>query len=174
MQVCSLIQLLVKKLSEDGAMLSLLLKPQSLACRSRGMRKIGLARSAPGEKLVAIYTCCRYGPDWAPWRQIRQTDISSRDGNEATIDLGLDANLKITSVTGISKNQSGYTRMLKAGLSDGASWGPHGDSGLMCRTFIADGRSERPSPSSPPMMLSHLSGDETRHAWILRFHWRPQ
>ena len=155
----------MEKVTRDGATLSLLLKTQSLACRSRGS-SICLATSAPGEKLVAIYTCCRYGPDWAPWRKINSA--SPKDGNEATLDLGLDANLKITSVTGISNNDDGSTWMLKARLTDGATWGPHGDSELY------ESVSEHPSPSSPLLVLSHLSGDTTHNAWIVRFHWRPQ
>ena len=143
----------------------MLLKTQSLPCRSRGMRTIGLAGSAPGEKLVAIYTCCRYGPDWAQWRAISWK--SPMAGNEATLDLGLDANRKITSVTGNSRNEYGDTWMLQA-QSDGAAWGPHGLSQLDIN------RSERPSPSSPQLVLSHLSGDTTPDAYILRFHWRPQ
>ena len=126
---------------------------------------MSLAGSAPGEKLVAIYTCCRYGPDWAQWRQVNS--FTPKDGNEATLDLGLDANRKITSVTGISDNGNGWTYMLQAQVSDGSTWG-HGTSGLNYD------RSERPSPSSAPLLLSHLSGDTTGSAWILRFHWRPQ
>ena len=164
-QVCCLIQSL-KKLEKDGATPSLLLKTQSLPCRSRGMRTIGLAGSAPGEKLVAIYTCCRYGPDWAQWRTIN--GYSPKDGNEATLDLGLDAYWKITAVTGISGNNTGFTYMLNTEQSDGSTWGPHGPSHLDAY------RSERPSQSSPPVVLSHLSGDTTRYAWILRFHWGPQ
>ena len=151
---------------EDGATPSLLLKTQSLPWRSRGMSTIGLAGSAPGEKLVAIYTCCRYGPDWAQWREISYD--TPKDGNEATLDLGLDANRKITSVTGISFNEYGYTWMLQAQDSDGSTWGPHGYS------LLDDGYSERPSPSSPQLVLSHLSGDTTWNIYILRFHWRPQ
>ena len=164
-QVCWLIRSL-KNLAKDGATPSLLLKTQSLPCRSKWMWTMTLAGSAPGEKLVAIYTCCRYGPDWAQSRGISRLALA---GNEETLDPGLDANLKITSVTGISGNNSGNTRMLKAQLSEyGSSWGPLGDSRL------GGGRSERPSPSSPPMVLSHLSGDTTSNARILRFHWRPQ
>ena len=145
----------------------MLLKTQSLPCRSRGIRTITLAGSEQGEKLVEIYTCCRYGPDWAQWREINWT--TPENGNEATLDLGLDANRKkITSVTGISYNDSGDTFGLKAAVSDGSSWA-HGQSqpgGLS---------SERPSPStSGRLQLSHLSGDTTYRAYILRFHWRPQ
>ena len=128
---------------------------------------MSLAGSAPGEKLLQSTTCCRYGPDWAQWRQIRRS--SPEDGNEATLDLGLDANLKITSVTGNCFNMTGSTWMLKAELSDGSSWGPHQGT-----TQVDAGDSERPSPASPPLFLSHLSGDTTYHAYILRFHWRPQ
>ena len=127
---------------------------------------ITLAGSAPGEKLVAIYTCCRYGPDWAQSRDI--SSQTPKDGNEATLDLGLDANRKITSVTGISDNEYGSTFMLQAQVSDGSTSGPHGPSQLNAE------RSERPSPASTPLVLSHLSGDETEGAWIIRFHWRPQ
>ena len=166
-KVCWLIQLL-KKLTEDGATLSLLLRIRSLACRSRGTRKIGQKAFAQGEKLVAIYTCCRYGPNWGQWRVIAR--FPPEDGNEATLDLGLDASLKITSVTGISYNEDGFTsdgevNMFRATLSDGTIWGPHGKGDL--RT----GETQRPSPSSPPMALTHLSGDETEHKKILRFHW---
>ena len=130
------------------------------------MGTISLAGSAPGEKLVAIYTCCRYGPDWAQWREINTW--TPKDGNEATLNLGLDANRKITSVTGISNNEYGFTQMLQAQVSDGSTWGPHGPSQLNAS------RSERPSPSSPQLLLSHLSGDATNQARIIRFHWRPQ
>ena len=127
---------------------------------------ISFAGSAPGEKLVAIYTCCRYGPDWAKSREISsQYPVA---GNEATLDLGLDANRKITSVTGISSNSYGYTYMLQAQVSDGSTFGPHG------RSQLDAYRSNRPSPSSAQLVLSHLSGDTTRNAYILRFHWRPQ
>ena len=145
---------------------SLLLKTQSLPSRSRGLSTIGLAGSAPGEKLVAIYTCCRYGSDWAQWRLI--SNISLKDDNKATLDLGLDANLKITSVTGNSDDRYGTTYMLKCEMSDGGSWGPYGT------IKVNDDESGRPSPSSPSMVLSHLSGDTTYNAFILRFHWRPQ
>ena len=124
------------------------------------------AGSAPGEKLVAIYTCCRYGPDWAKWREI--SSGSPKADNEATLDLGLDGLLKITSVTGDSDNANGNIFMLKAELTSGQSWGPHGESKL------DPGECERPSPASPPLFLSHLSGDTTAGAYILRFHWRPQ
>ena len=144
----------------------MLLKTQSLPCRSRGLGAIGLAGSAPGEKLFEIFTCCRYGPEWAQWRKISYASLEP--GNEETLDLGLNANRKITSVTGNSLNDDGFTFMLRADLSDGSSWGPHGSSKV--DAYI----SERPSPSSPPMVLSHLSGDTTPEAWILRFHWRPQ
>ena len=76
--------------------------------------------------------------------------------------------MKITSLTGHSENDYGHTWMLKAQLSDGMSWGPQG------LTKLDAGESERPSPSSPPLALSHLSGDTTSDNYILRFHWRPQ
>ena len=97
--------------TEDEATESLLLKTQS---RSRGMSTIHLAGSVPGQKVVAIYTCRRYGPDWAQWRKIN--DWTPKDGNEPTLDLGLDGNLKITSVTRNSNNTKGTTWMLIAQL----------------------------------------------------------
>ena len=105
---------------------------------------------------------------WAEWREISVFDPKA--GNEATLDLGLDANRKkITSVTGISGNRTGSTFGLKAAVSDGSSWA-HGQS-----RPDNDHESERPSPStSGRLQLSHLSGDTTRDAYILRFHWRPQ
>ena len=148
---------------EGGATPILLLKTLSLPSRSGGIGTICLAGSAPGEKQVAIYTCCRYGPDWAQWRKI--SVYSPKDGNEATLNLSLNANLKITSLTGNSNNNNGDTWMLKAQLSDGSTWG---------LGYARADTSERPSPSSPPLVLSYLSGDETLRAYILRFHWRPQ
>ena len=144
---------------------------------------IGLGGSAPGEKLVAIYTCCtcRYGAKWAPWRQI--STYTPKNDNEASIDLGRKANLKITSVTGASLNNNGNTLVLKADRSDGFIWGPHGSIGDR-----GAGKSKRPSPSSPPLVLSHLSGDSRlrkcrtqdlglntdEETYSVRFHWRPQ
>ena len=130
--------------------------------------------------LVAIYPCCRYGHNWDDWRWINCSDQKYRaDASRyldyethwlETLDLDLDANQKITSVTGNCDNETGTTWMLQAKMSDGSTWewGPFGD------TKLNSDRSERPSPSSPPLVLSHLSGDETDGALILRFHWRPQ
>ena len=100
--------------------------------------------------------------DWTEWRDIASTSPNPYP-NEAT----LDAKRKITPVTGISGNNFGWTSMLKAQLSDGSSWGPHGT------TKLDPDDSERPSPSSPPLVLSHLSGDATKDRPIIRFHWRP-
>ena len=118
-----------------------------------------------------LNTCCRYGPDWAQWREINfysPAEDEEEPTEKETIDLGLDANLKITSVTGNSHNDKGHTWMLAAHLSNGTEFGPHGEKQLH------RGFSERPSPSSSPMVLSHLSGDTTYNAFIIRFHWRPQ
>ena len=135
--------------------------------------------------ISTLYICCRYGPKWAQWREISpndslrefawlEADLSSGvglprseldDGTEATLDLGLNANLKITSLIGHSSNDTGDTFMLQAKLSNGASWGSHGNEKPSEET------SARPSPFSPPLVLSHLSGDETSGARILRFHW---
>ena len=79
--------------------------------------------------------------------------------------LGFDARLQITSVTGTSLNNTGDTCLLKAKLSNGANWGPHGDK------TPSDELTKHPSPYFPPLALSHLSGDETSGARILRFHW---
>ena len=101
-----------------------------------------------------------------------ESDLSSgvglprpEDGTEATLDLGLDAKLKITSLTGHSSNDTGDTFMLEAKMSNGSSWGPQGNE------KPGEETSFRPSPFSPPLVLSHLSGDETSGARILRFHW---
>ena len=127
--------------------------------------------------LVAIYPCCRYAAgNWENWNwrriKINHSDPESRhlDEPEEILYLDLDANQKITSVTGNCDNETGTIWMLQAKLSDGSTWewGPFED------TKLNSHRSERPSPSSPPLVLSHLSGDETDDAHILRFHWRPQ
>ena len=122
--------------------------------------------------------CHRYGTKWAQWREIGQNDslrelewleaslaAGVEDGTEETLDLGFDARLQITSVTGTSLNSTGDTCLLKAKLSNGVNWGPHGDK------TPSDELSKRPSPYFPPLVLSHLSGDETSGARILRFHW---
>ena len=166
-QVCWLNPPLLRKPETDGATPILLPKIRSPACRSRGIRTIGLAAFAPGETPAAVNTCCRYGSDWERWRTIN--DYSPTDGNEATLDLALDGLLKITSVTGSARNEDGNIFMLKCELTSGPSWGPHGESSL------DPGESERPSPASPPpLVLAHLSGDTTLGARILRFHWRLQ
>ena len=108
--------------------------------------------------------CHRYGTKWAQWREIGQNDslrelewleaslaAGVEDGTEETLDLGFDARLQITSVTGTSLNSTGDTCLLKAKLSNGVNWGPHGDK------TPSDELSKRPSPYFPPFVLSHLS-----------------
>ena len=86
----------------------------------------------------------------------------------ATLEFGLDDQRTVTAVTGISNNEYGYTWMVKATMSDGEEW----TAGRQSEPESY--QSLRPSPSSTPLVLSHLSGNTTLGAWILRFHWRPQ
>ena len=91
-----------------------------------------------------------------------------QSGNEATLEFGLDDQRTVTAVTGISTNNYGNTLMFKTTMSDGEEW-TAGD-----QSEPNSVESWRPSPSSTPLVLSHLSGNTTGGAWILRFHWRPQ
>ena len=157
------------------------LETRSQPCRSRKMRSAGrLTVFVPGEGsfIFRKSNYHRYGTKWAQWREIGQNDslrelewleaslaAGVEDGAEETLDLGFDARLQITSVTGTSLNSTGDTCLLKAKLSNGVNWGPHGDK------TPSDELSKRPSPYFPPLVLSHLSGDETSGARILRFHW---
>ena len=111
-----------------------------------------------------LFTPDRYGLHWADWHSIN--DVAPNTTSEVTLDLSLSGNRAITAVSGVSDNKEGDTYSLEIKTSDGATWGPHGDHKQVL------GRSERPSPSSP-LVLSHLSGDETLSAHIIRFHWRP-
>ena len=93
--------------------------------------------------------------------------LTPKSGNETMLEFGLDDQRTVTVVTGISTNQMGNTWMVKATMSDGEEW-------TAGRRSEPDSTSWRPSPSSTPLVLSHLSGNTTEGAWILRFHWRPQ
>ena len=90
--------------------------------------------------------------------------MAPNTSSEVTLDLGTRA---VTAVSGVCDNKEGDTYSLQIKTSDGAVWGPNGDNKQVL------GRSERASPSSP-LFLSHISGDETPSAHIIRFHWRPQ
>ena len=80
----------------------------------------------------------------------------------------MDDQRTVTAVTGISYNKDGNTYVFKATMSDGEEW----RAGSRRMPFTSE--SLRPSPSSTPLALSHLSGNTTDGALILRFHWRPQ
>jgi len=109
----------------------------------------------------------RYGSQWAGgWRGINWWNPES--GNEVTLEFGLDGQRTVTAVTGISNNDDGNTWMVKATMSDGEEWTAGS------QREPNSGFSLRPSPSSTPLVLSHLSGNITKYARILRFHWRPQ
>ena len=84
------------------------------------------------------------------------------------MEFGLDDQRTVTAVTGRSDNEDGFTRMVKVTMSDGEEWTAGSQS------EPNKNESWRPSPSSTPLALSHLSGNTTGDAFILRFHWRPQ
>ena len=87
----------------------------------------------------------------------------------ATLEFGLDDQRTVTAVTGISRNENGPTMMFKAIMSDGDEWT------ASRQIEPKPSQSLRPSPSSTcPLVLSHLSGNTTYNAYILRFHWRLQ
>merc|ERR1712037_570134 len=111
----------------------------------------------------------RYGSQWTEWRKINEN--SANYENEAILDLGLNADRKITWINGMSHKGSGQACSLMAQTSDGEYWDLDLD--------LNDWRdhpdvNERPSPSSPAMVLSHLSGNSNSGEMIQRFHWRLQ
>ena len=142
-------------------------QPNNWLAAPEGWGRLALQYPRKVRNWLQYKSSCRYGREWAEWKVI--SVFSPKAGNEATLDLGQDANRKkITSVTGISGNKYGDTYRLEAAVSDGSSWA-HG------RSQPNEIFSERPSPStSGRLELSHLSGDTTYNAYILRFHWRPQ
>ena len=119
-----------------------------------------LLRSAPGEAQCPISFLLRYGDVWTDWRTTT-SDVNA--DKEETLELS--GKEDIVAISGYSEDRRGDTRSLKAESSAGRSWGPHGDHTPL------DGSSLRSSPHAPTngLRLNHLSGDQTKDKYILRW-----
>merc|ERR1712107_226297 len=104
----------------------------------------------------------RYGDTWAPWRRCGPYV----GGEEEKIELG--SNEGINSLGGCSFDTTGHTRSSKATTTTGRTWGPHG------RHKPGDFTTLRSSPDADNLTLRFISGDQTTHKWILRFHWEAK
>ena len=118
-----------------------------------------LFRSAPGEAQCPISFLLRYGDVWTDWR----TTSGISAGKEETLELA--AKEDIVAISGYSWDRDGDTHSLQAESSAGRSWGPYGSH------TPRYGYSLRSSPDAPTngLRLNHLSGDQTRGKYILRW-----
>ena len=118
-----------------------------------------LRGSAPGEAQCPISFLLRYGNVWTNWRETSRFDA----GKEET--LQLEEHQDIVAISGFSIDRDGDTRSLQAESSAGRSWGPHGWHRPL------DSNSLRSSPDAPSngLRLNHLSGDQTKDKYILRW-----
>ena len=125
----------------------------------RGGMATPLRGSAPGEAQCPISFLLRYGDVWTDWRA-----TSSYAGKEESLELS--AKEDIVAISGYSGDRSGSTYSLQAESSAGRSWGPHGN-----HTPYGGISSLRSSPDAPTngLRLNHLSGNQTRDKYILRW-----
>ena len=120
-----------------------------------------LRGSAPGEAQCPISFLLRYGDVWTDWRT-----TSNRSAGKEEI-LPLKTNEDIVAISGYSYDSHGSTASLQAESSAGRSWGPFG----LGEHKPYSGRSLRSSPSAPRngLRLKHISGDQTRDKFILKW-----
>ena len=120
-----------------------------------------LFRSAPGEAQCPISFLLRYGGQvwWTDWRTVSD----DADGEEESFELS--AKEEIVAISGYSNDWNGDTGSLQAKSSADRRWGPHGSHGPR------GGYSLRSSPDAPTngLRLNHLSGNQTRRKYILRW-----
>ena len=102
----------------------------------------------------------RYDGVWSDWRT---TTYGESVSEEETLDLATDED--ITSISGYSEDYDGDTLSLQAETSAARQWGPLGNHGGD-RGYTSL-RSSPPSTSG--LRLHHLSGDQTKFNFILRF-----
>ena len=95
---------------------------------------------------------------WTDWRT---TSFGDAGQEEETLDLATGED--ITSISGYSEDGGGNTSSLQAETSAGRQWGPFGDH--RDRSL----RSSPPTSSSSGLRLHHLSGDQSKNTWILRW-----
>ena len=135
------------------------LDPNTPGSPSRRVRVAGFPRSAPGEAQCPISFLLRYGDVWTDWR----TTSNLSAGKQETLELS--GKEEIVAISGYSLDREGDTSSLQAASSAGRSWGPHGNHTPF------DGYSLRSSPDAPSngLRLNHLSGDQTRRKFILRW-----
>ena len=102
----------------------------------------------------------RYDDVWSDWRT---TTYGESVKEEETLDLATDED--ITCISGYSEDYDGDTLSLQAETSAARQWGPLGNHGGD-RGYTSL-RSSPPSTSG--LRLHHLSGDQTKFNFILRF-----
>ena len=103
----------------------------------------------------------RYGDVWSGWHTTSIGDQAA--GREETLVLA--SGEEITSISGYSEDYDGDTLSLQAETSAARQWGPLGNHGGD-RGYTSL-RSSPPSTSG--LRLHHLSGDQTKFNFILRF-----
>merc|ERR1712107_384282 len=102
----------------------------------------------------------RYGDTWAPWRRCGGLVVGDKEEMPR-----LGSNEGINRLSGYSYDFNGITRSLEATTTTRRTWGPHGN-------HTPDGLvTLRSSPDADNLTLRFISGDQTTHKWILRFHW---
>ena len=101
----------------------------------------------------------RYGDVWSGWHTTSIGDQAA--GREETLVLA--SGEEITSISGYSEDyHDGTTYSLQAETSAGRQWGPFVDQSNF-------GGRLRSSPTSSGLRLHHLSGDQSRGNWIIRW-----
>ena len=137
------------------------LDPNSPGSPSRRVIRVAasLFRFAPGEAQCPISFLLRYGDVWTDWRTTTNID----PGKEETLELSGEEDIIV--ISGYSSDWDGVTFSLQAASSAGRSWGPHGTH------TPSPGTSLRTSPDAPTngLRLNHLSGNQTKGKFILRW-----
>ena len=118
-----------------------------------------LPRSAQDEnteRAITILSGTMHCNDvWTDWRT---TGYGAADKEEETLDLATGED--ITSISGRSDDYDGSTYSLQAETSSGRQWGPYGNHSGSLRLS---------PPTSSGLKLHHLSGDQSRGSWIIRW-----
>ena len=100
----------------------------------------------------------RYSDVWSDWRTTEDSDA----GQEETLELAVGED--ITSISGYTYDATCFTYSLQAETSTGRRWGTLGTHSDGSHIRL------RSSPStSTGLRLHHLSGDQTKNKYILRW-----
>ena len=87
-------------------------------------------------------------------------------GQGQTLELDTSSGEAVRGVSGVSDEDYGHTRSLKASTTAGRSWGPHGDH--TPSNFRSHGDKSLRNSSDAKLRLRFLSGDKTEDNWVLR------